>query len=218
MFLRVLLLLVVLANGAYYLWSHGHLAELGHAPAQQREPQRLAAQIKPGLVRVLPADETRRLEQQLVRPPECLMSGLVDGARIAALKAGMTGLLDGAPWAIEPLREEGRWIVYMGKYPNADALTKKKGELRQLGLVFESVRRADLEPGLALAAGATRGEADQLLAGLVRRGARTARVIEEKPAVSGERLRLPVADDAVKAKLAEVRALGGIAALGPCKP
>ena len=45
--LRIVFLLLLLANAGYYLWSHGHLAGLGLAPVLQSEPQRLEEQIKP---------------------------------------------------------------------------------------------------------------------------------------------------------------------------
>jgi hypothetical protein len=55
--LRLLVLILILANGAYFAWSEGLLRAYGFAPAQQREPQRLAQQIKPEALRVLSAGE-----------------------------------------------------------------------------------------------------------------------------------------------------------------
>ncbi len=53
--LRLLILLLLLANGAYFAWTHGALAQLGLAPAQQSEPERLQQQIQPELLLVTPA-------------------------------------------------------------------------------------------------------------------------------------------------------------------
>ena len=42
MMLRLLVLLLVLANGAFYAWSQGLLAAWDFGPATQSEPQRIA--------------------------------------------------------------------------------------------------------------------------------------------------------------------------------
>ena len=47
--LRLLLAVLLLANAGYFLWARGDLAGFGLAPAglNEREPQRLARQIRP---------------------------------------------------------------------------------------------------------------------------------------------------------------------------
>jgi hypothetical protein len=54
--LKLLILLLLLANGAYYAWSHGALAKLGLAPTHQTEPERLQQQVQPERLLVTPAD------------------------------------------------------------------------------------------------------------------------------------------------------------------
>lgn len=51
--LRWAIILLVLANGGYFAWSHGHLDSLGLAPVEQREPQRLTQQVAPEVLRLL---------------------------------------------------------------------------------------------------------------------------------------------------------------------
>ena len=58
--LRLAVLVLLLANAAYFAWAQHLLAPWGIAPAQQSEPQRLAQQIKPQAIRVLTAEEARR--------------------------------------------------------------------------------------------------------------------------------------------------------------
>jgi BirA family biotin operon repressor/biotin-[acetyl-CoA-carboxylase] ligase len=60
--LRLIVLLLLLANGLYFAWSHGLLQAYGLAPVQQAEPQRLSQQLHPERVRLLGADEVRRLD------------------------------------------------------------------------------------------------------------------------------------------------------------
>jgi len=47
--LRLLLVVLLLANAGYFLWARGDLAGFGLAPAglSEREPQRMARQIHP---------------------------------------------------------------------------------------------------------------------------------------------------------------------------
>ena len=47
--LRLLLIVLLLANAGYFLWARGDLAGFGLAPASlaEREPQRMARQIHP---------------------------------------------------------------------------------------------------------------------------------------------------------------------------
>lgn len=51
--LRLLVLLLLLANAGYFAWSHGMLAPYGFAPAVQSEPQRLAQQVRPEALRIV---------------------------------------------------------------------------------------------------------------------------------------------------------------------
>ena len=60
--LRLVALLLLFANAAWFAWSQGLLLPWGFGPAQQAEPQRLAQQIRPESVRLLKPDEVRRIE------------------------------------------------------------------------------------------------------------------------------------------------------------
>lgn len=51
--LRWVIVLLVLANAGYFAWTQGYLNGLGMAPVEQREPERLAQQMKPEVLRVL---------------------------------------------------------------------------------------------------------------------------------------------------------------------
>jgi hypothetical protein len=51
--LRWVIWLLVIANAGYFAWSQGHLGQLGLGPAEQREPERLHAQIHPEAQRLL---------------------------------------------------------------------------------------------------------------------------------------------------------------------
>ena len=53
--LRLLVLLLTLANAGYFIWAHGLLADYGFAPPVQTEPQRLKQQIRPEAMQLLPS-------------------------------------------------------------------------------------------------------------------------------------------------------------------
>src|SRR5688572_30022331 len=116
--LRLIVLLLLLANGGFYAWSQGLLQAWGVGPAQQSEPQRLAQQVRPEAVRVLPADELRRVEAQMAqapRPPECLATPALDETMAGVVRTTVETWPQGT-WTLEPASEPARWIVYMGPY------------------------------------------------------------------------------------------------------
>ena len=51
--LRLVIVLLALANAGYFVWTQGYLGPLGLAPVEQSEPERLQAQIKPEALRLL---------------------------------------------------------------------------------------------------------------------------------------------------------------------
>lgn len=215
--LRLLVLLLALANVVYFAWSQGALAPLGMAPSVQTEPQRLATQIRPEAIRLLTADEARQLETSgsAARPAngasasataeaaaaECLQAGLFNEQQTTALRASLEKALPAGSWQLESSTEPARWIVYMGKYPNEEALAKKRNELRQRGVAFRAVNNDALAPGLALASFALQADADQELARVASKGVRTARVVQERGEARGQLLKLAAVDAALRAQL-----------------
>jgi len=216
--LRLVALVLLLANAGYFAWSQGLLLPWGIGPAQQSEPQRIAQQIRPEAVRVLKGDEARRVETAAAtaaRPPECLQV-MLDEPQAAPLRAVLASWPP-ASWNLEPATEPARWIVYMGKYGSVDLVNRKKAELRQLGISFESLSNAALEPGLSLGGHATEEAARKQLDALAERGVRTARVVQERPEVKGQRLQLPAVDETLRPRLAELNAALAGKTLRPCR-
>ena len=219
--LRILVLVLVLLNALYYAWSHELLRDYGFGPTQQREPQRLGQQIRPEAVRILPAEEARRLEpaaqaQPQPKPAECLQAGLFDDAQVTVLRRALEGALPPCSWLLDAAVEPARWIVYMGRYPNTEALARKRAELANLNLRFEPLINPDLEPGLSLGGFTTQAAANDELAALNRRGVRTARVVQERAEVRGSLLKIPAADEAMRARLEDVKSALANKPLRPC--
>jgi hypothetical protein len=206
--LRLLVLLLILANGLYFAWSQGMLQAYGFAPVQQREPQRLTQQVRPEAIRVLTPVEFKRVEAQLqaeLVPKECLTAGPFDDTQVVTLRRALESALAPGTWQIEPITVSARWIVYMGKFPNAEALTKKQGELAAMKLVPQALTNPDLEIGLSLGGFATQAEATAELNKLTLRGIRTAKVLQERPEGKASQLKLSAVTAEMKAQLADFK-------------
>lgn len=229
MLLRTTALALLFANCAYFTWSQGLLAPLGLAPESAREPQRLAQQIRPEALRVTPvAPEPAPSAPVAPLPPTapasqaeaaapaatCLQAGPLDNAQAEGLRRALAaGGVPTAAWALEPIAPPDRWIVYMGRYTDADALEKKRAELRALRVDTAPITQAALAPGLSLGVFSTQESASEHLAQLTRRGVRTARVVPEHREPSSVRLRLPAADAALRE---QVQGLLAGRPLAPC--
>ena len=217
--LRFAVLLLLLINGLYYAWSQGLLRAYGFSPTEQREPQRLAQQVRPEAWRLLAPEELRRSESVArvpSKPAECLVAGLFDDERSAALRTALERTLPVGSWTLERSSEPGRWIVYMGKFSSAEAASKKRTELASLNLKPEPIGDPKLEPGLSLGVYDVASDANAALSELVKRGVRTAKVVQLREAVQGSALRLASVDDALRARLDEIRPALGDKPLRPC--
>lgn len=216
--LRLIVLLLLLANGGFYAWSQGLLQPWGFGPAQESEPQRLQQQIHPESLRLLNPAELRRVEEavaQAPRPPDCLASAALDDAQVGVIRTALQAWPAGS-WNLEPVTEPARWIIYMGKYAGADQVAHKRAELRQLGVTFEDPASPALQPGLSLGAFATEAAAQQQLAVLTARGVHTARVVQERPEKHGQRLLLPAVDDKLRPRLGDLKTALATQPLRPC--
>jgi hypothetical protein len=235
--LRLIVILLLLANAAYYAWSQGHLAVLGLAPVPQTEPARVAAQIKPEALRVLSNNEARTIEgtatttplpTQLAqtsaapiasdaKPTECLQSAVLTEGVASRVRNAASQALPSGSWAMEQIDEPGRWIVYMGKYNDPEVLAKKKSELRQLGVTTEPLQNTKLEPGISLGGFASQALATKEFDSLGKRGVRSAKVVQEVAPAKGPVLRLPAVDEALRGQLEPIKSALGTASLSACK-
>lgn len=218
--LRFAVLALLLANLAFFVWSHGWLAAYGLAPADESEPQRLSQQIRPEAMR-LPGDtDDARSERSGTAPIgaagaaaaatpavpfECLQAGLFSEPQSAALRSRLQASLPPGSWSLAPSVEPGRWLIYMGRYTEAEVLAIKRSELARLGVGFQPVTLPPLAPGLSLGTFAAQVEADSALARLNAQGVRSARVVQEKPEQRGDLLTLPAVDAALKAQLDAIK-------------
>ena len=218
--LRFLVLLLVLLNTVYYAWSHNLLQAYGFAPMQQGEPDRLNQQIQPELLIIELTDPTRTgaadpapVAQVAI---QCLQAGLFDDIQLAVLRQSAQAVLPAGSWAFEDVSEPARWIVYLGKYPDAQALARKRAELVALKLRVEPIDNPALANGLSLGGFDSQAKASAELAALVKRGVRTAQVVQERAEIRASVFRIQQVDDTVRPHVDELRpALAG-KMLRPC--
>jgi hypothetical protein len=210
--MRLFLLCLILANGLYFAWSQRLLEGMGFAPVDQHEPKRLAQQIHPESISVLGPSEAKALEDQTAKEAvrECLQAGPFDVTQNTALRAALESSLPVGSWELASSTVPARWIIYMGKFANADAQTKKRNEISVMNLPMEPLLNPSLEPGFSLGSFDNKAAADARLTQLGQRGIHTAKVVQEQEESQSFQLRLPAVSEQLKAKINDLKpALAG---------
>jgi hypothetical protein len=212
--LRGLVLALLAANLVFFAWTQGWLAPLVAAPRQgESEPGRLAAQVNPERVAVLPAEAaSAALAAAPAAPPRCLQAGPLDAAQASAVEAAVADA--GLPADVllrEPLPGGAAWGVYAGRFADAAARDARAAEWRRAGLAVALVDApAALAPGLRLApfqpsaeaASAALAAVPEALRGSGARAARALAVPVEVPVLA---LRVAAAEATVATKLQALR-------------
>ena len=118
-----------------------------------REPERLTRQVKPDLIRVLPP-QAASAAASAVAGTACLEAGPFAVEQIGGADAALQAALPAnqrASVTTVKIDRPGPWLVYMGKYPNREALTKKIDELKRRNVAYEEVANPPaLAGGLSL--------------------------------------------------------------------
>ncbi len=214
--LRALLVLLLLANAVTWglglgPWA-GTLADWGLAPADLREPQRMAQQVKPESLRVLPTPGSKA-EPALPAPNEEMIAGNRDALQprgpescwqaagflpdqaeqLKSALEGVAALAGRWQWDENVLPE--RWIVYLGRFANSEALQRRKAELRQAKVEYRDVYVPALSLGLALGTYSTEEAAKTALLNAQRDGVKGAKVVQERQEYKTFTLKLPAITD-----------------------
>ena len=181
------------------------------------EPERLARQVNAQALHLVPAPgDAAPAPARAASTPDtapqaaaastggvCLQAGPFDERQAGVLRSAAQALPAGH-WRLDGTALPGRWMVYIGKLADADAVRAKRAELRELGVDTDRPGAA-LEPGISLGRFASEEAATRALTDLGRKGVRTAHVVPERRDTPAFVLRLPQADAALRA---QVLALG----------
>lgn len=211
--LRFVVGLLLLANVAFYVWSQGWADGLvGIKASGDREPERLARQVRPESVRILTPQAVAAAASAAESSLVCLEAGPFDEETIATAESMLRSALPAGSWVRTMRQTPARWIVYMGRYLSREAQQKKEQELTRLKVPYEEVTSPPtLVPGLSLGSFSSREAADEALLRLGERGIHTGRVQEMAKASVQYTLRVARADEELSAKVSALHAqvLGG---------
>jgi hypothetical protein len=128
--LRVLVGLLVLANALFLVWTQGWLdAFVGVRAAGDREPQRLAQQVRPDVVRiitpealaaeVLAAAEATAAQTQTAAGTPCLEAGPFNARTVGPAEAALVATLPTGTWSRVVIDRDGA-VVYMLRVQSTD--------------------------------------------------------------------------------------------------
>jgi hypothetical protein len=141
--LKTLVLALVVANLGFYAWSSGWIG--GGASHGDREPERLARQVRPESIRILPpgsieAPRSRSAPAAPAASPApptpsppaasaatvsaapagdslaCLQSGPFTPAEVPQVEAALHAVLPSQPWTQVKVETPGIWLIYRGKH------------------------------------------------------------------------------------------------------
>jgi hypothetical protein len=147
--LRVLLGLIVGANALFFGWTQGWFAPTWPGPhAGEREPERLAAQVRPERVLLLPAPAaSAAISAARAAALACLEAGPLSDSEATAAEAALPAAsMPAGSWQRVALPPPLRWLVTAGRAQDAAALQARTNELKQAQLAFELL---DAPPELA---------------------------------------------------------------------
>lgn len=217
---RALVAALLIANLAFWAWSAGALEAIGLGPAQERDPARMALQVQPDAVRVVPAASASAGATSVKAPAaaQCLEAGPFATAAIeAAERALAAAALPEGSWLRSQHEVAASYAVVLGPFASRESMRQKGEEIARLRLATEALELpGDANAGkpqtvLALGRYDSRSAADAALTAVGQRGVRTARVALLKPAISESRLRVPnpTPDQAEQLRALKDPALGG---------
>jgi hypothetical protein len=229
--LRLLVAALLAANLLFWAWHHTPLPQALGLPAAQagREPERLQRQIHPEAIQLL---KPGARPVRPVEPPAgpqvaastaqsiCLEAGPLSdsAANTATRELGQAGV-PGGGWLDMRRELPGRWIVYMGRYAEREALQRKADELQRLSLPATELRSPpELAPGLSLGEFGAQADAQARLERLQARGVRTARVVQLPSPGVEHRLRVDRLEPPSAERLAALSSQPGATRWQPCAP
>ena len=223
--MRFIVAALLIANLGFYAWTQGWLDNVVGVRAEgEREPERLARQVHPELIRSLSPVETAASGaasgvaggagtagqsgpsgQSRETASVCLQAGPFTPAEIVPAEAALAAALPapaGARYANVRSEQPGVWLVYMGRFANLDGVRQKEEELGRIHVPYEELLEpSELAPGLSLGRYDSKAAAEAALNRLVQRGVRTGRVAQLAPPGVVHSLRVEHADAALKAQL-----------------
>jgi hypothetical protein len=224
--LRAVAALLMLGNLLFFGWTHAWFAPHWLPPRHaEREPERLAAQVRPEAVTVLPPRAaSAALSAARAAALQCLEAGPMGEPEIAAAEAVLTAAqLPPGRWTLDAVPRPPGWLLFGGRYAEAELRQVREDELRKLGIAFEPAGAgpvpAALSPGLVLSRHASREAAEAALAAASATGGarlRGLRVVQLPPPPLKQWLRLAQLEPELADKLRALPASDVAGGFRPC--
>src|SRR5947207_14910769 len=97
--LRALVVLLIVANLGFWAWTQGWLDDVvGVRASGDREPERLAHQVRPEAVRILTPQAVAAAASAAESHLVCLEAGPFDANQIAAAESALASTLPSGTW------------------------------------------------------------------------------------------------------------------------
>lgn len=185
------------------------------SPAGEAEPDAApavaAAEVAPG-ANAAPPPVAAPVPPPAPSPPPtaCWQAGGYNPSQTIVLNAALQNLpsLD-KRWSLAETVVPARWIVYLGKFPNAEVVQRRKLELKEAKVEYREVTTPALAPGLALGTYSSEEAAQTALKAVTRAGVRGAKVVQERQEARSVTLKLPAITEAERDQVQGLSALAG---------
>jgi len=202
--MRALFFVLVLANLLFFGWHAGYL---GPGEEKKGEPERMNQQIAPEKIRLVSPEAARRQIEAARARAACFEWGSFPVQDADRAQSALAALALGEKLTSRKVEEAAQWWVFMppqGTKANAD---KKTDELKRLGISDYYVVTDEGPNRWAVSLGVFRTEeaARNYLTSITNRGVKTARVGERETRVQKTVFQIREVDDALRAKLADIR-------------
>lgn len=199
--LRALVLALLVLNALFFGWSQGWLDRVvGIKAGGDREPERLAKQVKPERISLLSPQAASALQTR-----SCLALGPLNGdAALAEAQAALQRAGFGAgDWQVQTAEQAGVWAVASIRLPSKDFQARKEETYKKMKIAFEHLSGPPEElPTLVLSRHASDKAAQAALEALSQRALKGLRVLQLQAPLTRHSLSIPKADGTQQAKLA----------------
>jgi len=206
---RTVFLLLVLANLAFFAWTH-FIAELD----TQSDPRPIARQIAPEKLRILPLEPSAKSAPPVVPKPApesapartaCLEWGGFTVAEAARAGEALAPLALGERLTQRQVDDTANWWVYIPPRPSKQDAQKKVGELKARGVdeYFIVQEEGPYQYALSLGVFKTEAAATARLEALRARDVRTAQVGKRETQLQKTYFQVRGIEDPLAAKLRE---------------
>ena len=202
--MRALFFLCVLANLMFFSWQAGYI---GPSLEFKREPTRLGQQIAPENIRVVNADEAKKIVARAPKSVACVEWSAFPQSDFERLQVALAALGQMPKFSTRKVDETAGWWVYVPPHASKAVADRKGSELKGLGVADFFVITEDGPNKFAISLGVFKTEegAKNYVDSLGRRGVKNARAAERETRLAKTIVVFRDVDETLRAKLTELK-------------